>query len=1582
VGLIWEPESLTEKYQRKGEEALREIEEATGLPQLVKLRTQDSETLPVRMMRLTPRSLVPPGPDVIRFGEPYLTTLDSFAKGIDKLTPTAPWSRRQEQDLKEIRRTDPTLYGLGAELTQLQNDGRLAPATTQEAINARQRALDEYNSTKAGLKKFDSDEPFFPDAITESQALGMYDEWLRRRHTQGEDAGDKYLMTIRSQRDGLRKMALFRAAMKMTEVKGKEAKRMPAGLLGTIESFGLGIYEGMIPEYDVASQAVGGGRLRERTGTINPKVRSQFYGYGLGLGLGTGLSWLAVYGAITSGYRGITASRSLATAMKAGTPSMQQELSSGLRHTAQMFKEGSMFRRGFDSLARRISQYNIVSEALGGGGIGFKASTGGQAKAGLDSLDLISAGEEGLKDMAIFAAVPLVFSGTGAALDAFGYQQWVKEAVKPHWKGVMESTPFTAYVKRQAEYSRLWVDKFINRFSSYMKPLEKQIARWVVAASPYLRKVHINGVSKAIYEPIIREEGIGILGLEAANEKALAPYLWMDDLYHTVTMTEMREAGTGEIAARLNPDAINEVVFKPLSKALGDLQKYTKTGHTPFPQYLRGLVEKFSRGDISVEAIGATGYRGWLEYTSSAIKQWLEANLKPGFKTAKDVYSLVAQGERQALLDAGYSVGYIEGHVPHLIWFQDDAYARAFVLGRGEPSKEYDALQAVFDQAFKRKGYIKEMMKDPVQARLVRLYVTGQKLMENGLLRRIVHRNDLVAWAKRDPQVMAELQLRLREQGLTFDQLESGEAIRAGFRLKGFRGKDYVGADVRSLGDVQLGIPTVFTTQEQIEALAKVDAQIWQSFYDNPKAENAMRLAGRQVSRLFNHLRRPQTVITGEGLVPKVELGEKAFPDWVVVPKDVLDVAFEIQPHARTKAMQRINRFIGNLKHAQLIMAGEKFQVRNLMGDTIAATILNPAAIGYLPMAAETVIRAERADAILRSTTPGRAWPKIHEWLTSKEGKRTLTELQIIQETTRDVLGSMGTATEKQLNKVLPQLRKSLRDALPRVSDETIERMIWYELGMEQGISATYTPYHIHGTARQIGKEMLRGKLEGWRGRVMQAKRALDFTLLEPWEAVSTVREKTGRLALWYAQVVDMARGGTISIKDLPSKWIDIEGLRPLQAAGKTVSEIMVDYGNAPEWARRQLSGLWAPFWVWYYHTARNWTKTLLNPITLSQSVGKYFYPYYALTVWNNTNFPEVEASLQDYQRSLLHYITPIKDDKGRQYVHFLETPYNSALETLGFEPILNRLPALQRGELTAEEVKDEYLEYLSGERGFTSIPQLEAALNQGGVLVDAIYALATNKDQFTGRSITRRLDKPYEKAYKYAEYFVNQVTPPLIEYQRTAEYNLDIPIPGVSPATVMGKRVLGTVYRRLLDPWEAADIRPVWTGGSRVWFDAKFDLSDDDAKILDDLEEQYVKGHLYNAPPAYRQRFYDELEEWKVRVRRNWKLGEISGDADRYVESRVNTRILQHPQVRLRCIQDKMYQWEQSKMIQAKYPGDYRRMKDEMRELVQGKEGIVIRSYKSTVKWLRPEVLRRAGIEARTLRRDGDIIEILLEVV
>lgn len=139
------------------------------------------------------------------------------------------------------------------------------------------------------------------------------------------------------------------------------------------------------------------------------------------------------------------------------------------------------------------------------------------------------------------------------------------------------------------------------------------------------------------------------------------------------------------------------------------------------------------------------------------------------------------------------------------------------------------------------------------------------------------------------------------------------------------------------------------------------------------------------------------------------------------------------------------------------------------------------------------------------------------------------------------------------------------------------------------------------------------------------------------------------------------------------------KGIDPL-IASKNARESLVDYGKFTDFENKFIRGFLLPFYSFYRHNIPNWLRASVGregvgkgaTVGMAAVTGIAAFDLIA-QAWNETFFPEIERSLDDFRRERFHIILgnpstrePYTDVDGRPMVVGWEMPYEQALEFMG----------------------------------------------------------------------------------------------------------------------------------------------------------------------------------------------------------------------------------------------------------------------------------------------------------------------------
>jgi hypothetical protein len=270
------------------------------------------------------------------------------------------------------------------------------------------------------------------------------------------------------------------------------------------------------------------------------------------------------------------------------------------------------------------------------------------------------------------------------------------------------------------------------------------------------------------------------------------------------------------------------------------------------------------------------------------------------------------------------------------------------------------------------------------------------------------------------------------------------------------------------------------------------------------------------------------------------------------------------------------------------------------------------------------------------------------------------------------------------------------------------------------------------------------------------------------WETVSVNRERPLRLAKFFKDLERIHRGEMVKAGE-----IDIEGLEPVDAAGKVARESLVDYGKTSPHYRRFIRGLLFPFATFYDQSARNWYRYAAKfPLKTFAKVG---VPLAAMWTWNNTGERrKVEENLPDWWLFVPHIITGHKDKDDKPTVIAFQTPIDMAAKWFGLERIPAKITKIRAGDMTIKEAAMQQLK----DTGLGFPRTLGALVNPA---IQMIYGLATNRHPFYNTPIVPERFKGTSEALGFqARYVLSTMIAPYGAYMRATRM--------LEPGDVMGK--------------------------------------------------------------------------------------------------------------------------------------------------------------------------------------------------
>lgn len=213
-------------------------------------------------------------------------------------------------------------------------------------------------------------------------------------------------------------------------------------------------------------------------------------------------------------------------------------------------------------------------------------------------------------------------------------------------------------------------------------------------------------------------------------------------------------------------------------------------------------------------------------------------------------------------------------------------------------------------------------------------------------------------------------------------------------------------------------------------------------------------------------------------------------------------------------------------------------------------------------------------------------------------------------------------------------------------------------------------------------------------GRAVAERPALRALVrpLEDEPASRRLARLPGDLVRGAVGVQDRFREFRENVPRLAKFMAEIERGQTPEAAARVTRKELIDYTRLTDFERTWLRGALMPFVTWFKKNFENWMPGLREgadgtrrqgAIEAMQRTGKVLVPAYAVALYNETFFPEVEKNLSDIDRYRFHVLVPWND--GTLYVG-LTGPANAAASFVGLQGFTQRSLDLARGRSTIGE--------------------------------------------------------------------------------------------------------------------------------------------------------------------------------------------------------------------------------------------------------------------------------------------------------
>jgi hypothetical protein len=272
-------------------------------------------------------------------------------------------------------------------------------------------------------------------------------------------------------------------------------------------------------------------------------------------------------------------------------------------------------------------------------------------------------------------------------------------------------------------------------------------------------------------------------------------------------------------------------------------------------------------------------------------------------------------------------------------------------------------------------------------------------------------------------------------------------------------------------------------------------------------------------------------------------------------------------------------------------------------------------------------------------------------------------------------------------------------------------------------------------------------------GRLAQILRVPEQALTL-WESLWQVPQESVRLMKFMKDVDRIKAGGSVVYSGAIT---GLEGLPPIERAGRVSREAFIDYG-ARSMFEQQMGSLLTPFITFHYKNLRDWTRLAVrDPRKLAVPTAIYA----SMVAWNNTgDRAKTEDALPDWLRVAPHVVTGWKTGDGKPVVATFMTASFAAANTIGLTMAGKELVLALRGKKTADRAAHDAL----SEMGSAVVQQ---ARGYAGPVPELAGALL-GKDVRTWRNIvTQRLEGTAAGRRVIAGRVAEQMLPPVYGYQR-----------------------------------------------------------------------------------------------------------------------------------------------------------------------------------------------------------------------
>ena len=470
--------------------------------------------------------------------------------------------------------------------------------------------------------------------------------------------------------------------------------------------------------------------------------------------------------------------------------------------------------------------------------------------------------------------------------------------------------------------------------------------------------------------------------------------------------------------------------------------------------------------------------------------------------------------------------------------------------------------------------------------------------------------------------------------------------------------------------------------------------------------------------------------------VPAIGRNKEAF----LLPADIYKAVTNMTPNTGEGVpfLAPLIDFGRSWKRLTLDLAGLPFQFANLFGDLMSMYRDNPAFLKNVPEAAKMSFPWDFPD-----------FPKyLKNTFNEPGGYRHLPKKTV------GVKSTIQTVNEK---------------------DEVIQEIV--ERNVPTGQRWLYDPKFIRALgASVVSKGRIVGELEG-----VGLKWADEYIFNNPVfrniEKISEWRENIPRLATYLGYTDDIMHGKAVTNTLFPTK-----GLKPVDGVAKLSRELLIDYGAMGE-GLAVTRNLLFPFQTFYLKNAKNWAKYASDKP--AEASYKFMYPYMAMQYWNNSKFPEVEASLDDWMRFMPHIITGWKDKHDRHIIFSIQTPVDMAAKMFGVDGLMVRARQVTNGEKTLPQAVSEQVEDMV-------MNPLHMGEQLANPLIQGIIGGITGRDPITGHKVVDKKARYYDQLIDTSKYMLTKAFSPLHQYA-LMKYDTEQGKPSIfrsiSPEAMVGGR-------------------------------------------------------------------------------------------------------------------------------------------------------------------------------------------------